>query len=398
MTILTIQDLDLKDKRALVRVDFNVPLKEGKITDDTRIRAALPTIDYILKQGGSVVLMSHLGRPDGKCDLKFSLEPCAAHLEKLINRPVKFAADCIGPDVEKIAKELKVGQILMLENLRFYAAEEKPGSDPSFAQKLARLGDVYINDAFGTAHRAHSSTATIAQFFPGKSAAGLLLMKEIEFLGTHFANPKHPFYALIGGAKISTKMGILSSLLSKVDALFIGGGMAYTFFRAQGIPIGDSICEDDLIETAKNFMAEAQAKKVKIYLPQDLVIADGFSDKAKSKVIAVQEGIPNHWQGMDIGPNTLKSWTEEMKKAAMIFWNGPFGVFEMAPFAKGTLEMAKALSNCKAITIVGGGDSVAAINQFNLEDRFTHISTGGGAALEYIELGHLPGIDCLSST
>lgn len=395
---MKITDLNLKNKRALVRVDFNVPLKDGKITDDTRIRESVRTIQYILDQGGSVILMSHLGRPEGVRTPKFSLAPCAKHLEKLIGKPVKFANDCVGPEVEKLAKELKSGEILMLENLRFYAAEEKPQSDPAFAEKLAKLADVYINDAFGTAHRKHSSTATIAQFFPHKAAAGFLLQKEIDFLGSHFKNPKRPFYALIGGAKISTKMGVLSSLLSKVDALFIGGGMAYTFFKSQGISIGDSICEDELLDVAKKFLADAKTKNVKIYLPEDLVIADGFSEKATHKTIDVKNGIPNGWQGMDIGPKTAKRWGEEMQKAGMIFWNGPVGVFEMAPFARGTQEIAKALSECRrAITIVGGGDSVAAINQFNLSDRFTHISTGGGAALEYIEFGHLPGIDAISS-
>lgn len=398
MKKLSIKDLDLKDKRVLVRVDFNVPLsEEGKITDDTRIRAALPTIEYILNQGGSVILMSHLGRPEGKPDPKFSLAPCAHHLESLLKRPVPLATDCIGPEVETRARALRPGQLLMLENLRFYPAEEKPASDPSFAKKLASLGDIYINDAFGTAHRAHSSTATIAQYFPGKAAAGFLLMKEIEFLGSAFSNPKHPFYALIGGAKVSSKMGVLSSLLSKVDALFIGGGMAYTFLKSQGVSIGDSICEDDLIEKAREFSELAKSKNIPIYLPEDLVIADAFDASAKRQVVTLAQGIPTGWQGMDIGPKTLANWKQKLGQAAMIFWNGPVGVFELEPFAVGTQELAKALAALKAITIVGGGDSVAAINEFNLADQFSHISTGGGAALEYIEFGKLPGIEALST-
>lgn len=392
MNKLSIRDLELKNKRVLVRVDFNVPMKDGKITDDTRIQAALPTIRYILEQGGRPILMSHLGRPDGKRDMKYTLEPCGKQLEKLLGRPVSFAADCIGPEAEKNRP------ILLLENLRFYPAEEKPESDPSFAEKLAKLGDVYVNDAFGTAHRAHSSTATITRFFPGKAAAGFLLEQEIEFLGSHFANPKRPFYAIIGGAKVSSKIGVLSSLLSKVNALFIGGGMAYTFLKAQGISIGNSIHEDDFLGQAKKLLEEAKNKNVELYLPEDIVIANDFSETAQIKTIDCIEGIPDGWQGMDIGPKTARKWIEKMRSAQMIFWNGPLGVFEMAPFAKGTNEMAKALASLKAITIVGGGDSVAAINQLHLADRFTHISTGGGASLEYIEFGHLPGINALSDS
>lgn len=398
MNKLTLKDLPVKGKKVLVRVDFNVPLnKDGTISDDTRIKASLPTIEHILNEGGSAILMSHLGRPDGKKDPKFTLELCAKRLSELLHKPVLFAHDCIGLDVEKMAKNLKPGQALLLENLRFHAAEEKPEIDPSFAKKLAKLGDFYVNDAFGTAHRAHSSTATITKYFPETAVAGFLLQKEIEFLGAAFAHPKHPFYAVIGGAKISTKMGVLKSLLSKVDSLFIGGGMSYTFFKAQGISIGDSIHEDDLLGKAKEFLKTAAEKKVAIYLPTDIVIADRFDNNANAKTINIADGIPKGWQGMDIGPGTLKKWSEFLQKSAMVFWNGPLGVFEFPNFAKGTNGMAKTLSELKATTIVGGGDSVAAVNQLNLLNRFTHVSTGGGATLEYIEYGHLPGIDALTS-
>jgi phosphoglycerate kinase len=394
---LSVSNLNLKNKRVLLRVDFNVPLKEdGTISDATRIIAALPTIEYIVKEGGSVILLSHLGRPEGKRNMKYSLAPCARYLEQLLQRPVPLAPDCIGPAVEKMAQDLKSGQLLMLENLRFHEAEEHPDKDPSFTKQLAALGDLYVNDAFGTAHRAHASTALLASYFPGKAAAGFLLQKEIEFLGSHFAAPQRPFYALIGGAKVSTKIKVLSSLLPKVDALFIGGGMAYTFLKAQGISIGDSIHEDAFLETARTFLEEAKGRNTPVYLPEDVVIANAFNENAATKVIACKQGIPSGWQGMDLGPQTVQKWTDLFKGAAMIFWNGPFGVFELAPFAHGTNAIAKSLSSLKATTIVGGGDSVAAINQLGLADKFTHVSTGGGASLEYIEEGHLPGVDALS--
>ncbi len=387
---MNIQDLPLKDKKILIRVDFNVPFdKQGAISDDTRIREALPTIQYILDKGGSVILMSHLGRPEGKKDPKFTLKPCAMRLGELLGKEVKMAPDCIGEEVEKIVASLRPREVLLLENLRFYPAEEKPEKDPEFAKKLAKLGDYYINDAFGTAHRAHSSTATIAQYFKGRSGAGFLLQKEINFLGEAFAQPKHPFYAVIGGAKVSTKLGVLKSLLSKVDALFIGGGMAFTFLKAQGISIGNSLCEDNLVEEARQFLADA---KKPIYLPKDVVIAN----EAQQKVIETSKGIPEGWQGMDIGPETSKLWKEQLSQAKMVFWNGPLGVFEIPNFAKGTREMAETLANLDAVTIAGGGDSVAAINQMGLSKKFSHISTGGGACLEYIEFGHLPGIDALN--
>lgn len=390
---MNIQDLPVSGKKVLVRVDFNVPFdKQGNISDDTRIREALPTIQYILDKGGSVILMSHLGRPDGKKDPKFTLKPCAVRLAELLKKEVKMAPDCIGDEVEILAKGLKPNEVLVLENLRFYLAEEKPEKDPEFAKNLSKLADFYVNDAFGTAHRAHSSTATIAQYFNGKRAAGFLLQKEIDFLGRHFAKPTHPFYAVIGGAKVSTKLGVLKSLLNKVDALFIGGGMAYTFMKAQGLSIGNSLCEDNLLEEARQFLKSA---KKPIYLPLDIVIAKEFTNDSEQKVIETSKGIPDGWQGMDIGPATSKLWKEELQKAKMVFWNGPLGVFEFPNFAKGTRSMAETLANLDAVTIAGGGDSVAAINQMGLAEKFSHISTGGGACLEYIEFGHLPGIDAI---
>ncbi len=387
----TLNQLSVKGKKVLLRVDFNVPLSpEGAITDDTRILEALPTIQYILKHGGSLILMSHLGRPKGKKDPQFSLAPCQKRLSELLGLPVVLAPDCIGPEVKKLADVLQSGQVLMLENMRFYAAEEDPDSDPSFAKQLAALGDLYVNDAFGTAHRAHASTAKIAQYFPNKAAIGFLMEKEIAFLDQLLTRPDHPFYALIGGAKISTKLGVLSSLLSKVDALFVGGGMAFTFLKAQGISIGDSPVDDACLAQAKELM-----RTKKIHLPKDLLIANAFKQDADFKTILISEGIPAGWQGMDIGPQTISEWKVAFQKAKTVFWNGPVGVFEFPQFARGTEAMAKTIASLKATTVVGGGDSVAAVNQLHLADCFSHVSTGGGASLEYIEFGHLPGIDAV---
>jgi len=394
MPKLTVQELPVQGKRVLVRVDFNVPLnKDGSIADDTRIREAIPTIQNILDRGGSVILMSHLGRPKSKNDLQFSLGICAKRLSQLISAPVFFAPDCIGKEVEKMAQELKSGQVLLLENLRFYPAEENPSSDPAFARQLAQLADFYVNDAFGTAHRAHSSTAAICQFFPGKAALGLLMQKELSFFEPLIENPKRPFFAIIGGAKISTKLGMLKKLAGKVDALFIGGGMTYTFLKAQGIEIGDSIYEEALLPDAAEFLKNCPAP---LYLPSDLVVADALREGAAHKTIRAKEGIPKGWQGMDIGAETMQAWEAKLKPAATVFWNGPLGVFEISPFEKGTEEIAKTLASMSAATIVGGGDSVAAIHKLNLSKNFTHLSTGGGAALEYLEFGHLPGIDAVS--
>lgn len=395
---MNLEDLPLEGQKALVRVDFNVPLdNEGKITDDTRIRAALPTIQYILDRGGGVILMSHLGRPKGEKNPKYSLEPVRDELEKLLGKEVQLVDDCVGRHVEKVASKLQPGEILLLENLRFHKAEEDPQSDPTFAKNLAKLGDVYINDAFGTAHRKHSSTAVIAKYFDGLVAPGLLMQKEIDFLKKHLESPQHPFYAIIGGSKISSKLGVLKSLLNKVDALFIGGGMVYTFLKSLGIEIGESIVEKDLIPEAKQFLEEAKSKNIPVYFPKDQVIANAFSNDAEKKIVYTEKGIPNGWRGMDIGPITRTEWANTLKNAKMIFWNGPLGVFEMPQFSEGTHDIASTLAHLDAITIAGGGDSVAAINELGLLEKFSHISTGGGATLEFIEKGHLPGIDAITT-
>jgi phosphoglycerate kinase len=371
-----------------MRVDFNVPIENGNITDDSRIRASLPSIRYILDHGASLVLMSHLGRPKGK-DPTATLAPCAKRLSELIKKPVQMAPDCVGPEVEKLASALKPGQVLLLENLRFHPGEEAPEKDPKFVEGLAKLGDCYVNDAFGTAHRAHASTAVIAKCFPGKAAIGLLMEKEIEQLSPLVKGPKRPFYAILGGAKISSKIGVIKSLLNLVDGLFIGGGMAFTFLKAKGIEIGNSICEDP--KTIQELPMD------KIHLPADLVIADAFSNDANKKTVLSAQGIPTGWQGMDIGPQTMIEWSKELQAAATIFWNGPLGVFEMPHFATGTKGIAEGLARGKARVIVGGGDTVAAIEQMGLGNQFAYLSTGGGASLEFLEFGHLPGIDACSN-
>lgn len=395
---LSLKDLNVKNKKVLMRVDFNVPMdKNGNITDDTRIKASLPSIQYVLNNGGSLILMSHLGRPKDKRVPELSLAPCAKRLSDLIGKPVIMAPDSVGSAVEELAKKLKPGQIILLENLRFHRGEEHPEEDPQFVKQLAKLGDLYVNDAFGTAHRSHASTAEIAEYFPNKAAAGFLMEKEIEFLGNAVLSPKRPFYALIGGAKISTKIGVLTSLLKKVDVLMIGGGMAYTFFKAQGIAIGDSICEDDLLDKARQVIDESRKCGVKLLLPLDNVIADKLDKDANTQIVDSRNGIPAGFQGVDIGPKTIQQYSEELKKAATILWNGPFGVFEIGKFAKGTKAIADTIANVKATTIVGGGDSIAALQDAGVMDNITHVSTGGGASLEYIEFGKLPGIEVLSN-
>ncbi len=396
ITKLSLKNLPVKDKKVLMRVDFNVPLDaSGQITDDTRIVASLPSIQYVLKQGGAVILMSHLGRPKGNTPA-LSLKPCAERLSKLLGKPVQMTSDCIGPQVAEMAKALKHGEVMLLENLRFYPGEEKPESDPSFAQQLAKLGDCYVNDAFGTAHRAHASTATIAQYFPGKSAAGFLMEKEIQFLGELIAHPKRPFAAIIGGAKISSKLGVIKALIQKVDHLLIAGGMSYTFFKAQGISIGDSICEDAFLETAQQILQECREKKLPLHLPLDVVVADAIRPDAQTRIIPISQGIPRGFQGVDIGPKTIELFSSQLQPMQTVFWNGPVGVFEIPAFAKGTHAIAQTLSKLNAVTVVGGGDSIAAIQALSLADKMTHLSTGGGASLEYIELGTLPGIEALS--
>lgn len=391
-----ITELSLKGKKVLVRVDFNVPIDgKGYITDDTRIVASLPTIKYILEQGGIPILMSHLGRPDGHVKQEFSLEPEAIRLSELLGVPVKMAPDCIGPEVVQMVDSLKPGDVLLLENLRFHKAEEHPESDPSFAEQLAELGDCYVNDAFGTAHRAHASTVFVPLMFPGKTAAGFLIEKEIEFLGKSLLDPEHPFVTLIGGAKISTKLGILQSLIGKADTILVGGAMAFTFFKAMDIKIGNSLFEEKLVEDAKRLLKEIKKFNCTIIFPEDLLIAKSLNEHAETKVIQTQQGIPDGWMGVDIGPLTVMRFAAVLKSAATVFWNGPMGVFEIEDFSYGTRSMAQVIASVPGTTIVGGGDSIAAIHQVGVEDRINHISTGGGASLEYIENGTLPGIEVL---
>lgn len=396
MKKLKIDQLDLKNKKALMRVDFNVPQsKQGEITDDTRIKVSIPSILYALDQGAALILLAHSGRPDGKPNKEFSLGPCAQRLSELIKRPVMLAPDCIGPDVQILAKNLKAGEVLLLENLRFHAGEEHPEKDPSFVKELASLGDVYINDAFGSAHRAHASTAELAKLFPGKAAAGFLMDQEINFLGNTLINPRRPFYAIIGGSKISSKIGVIKALANKADGLLIGGGMAYTFFKAQGIPIGNSIHEDKFLNEAKAVIEHCNKNKIILILPTDNVVVKTM-EKGEKPLIA-ERGIPEGFQGVDIGPKTIEAFKITLSNAGTVFWNGPLGVFEDERFAAGTKAVATILANINATTIVGGGDSIAALNSSGLSDRMTHLSTGGGASLEFIEFGTLPGIEALSN-
>ncbi len=383
----TVRDVNVEGKRALVRVDFNVPLKDGQITDDTRIRAALPTIQYLLDHGASVVLMSHLGRPKGEVKPELSLKPVAARLSELLGRPVRMAPDCVGPEVEAMAQALKPGEVLLLENTRFHKGERK--NDPAMAEQLARLGELFVNDAFGAAHRAHASTEGVTHYLP--SVAGLLMEKEIEFLGKAIQNPEHPYVAIIGGAKISDKIGVIRNLLKQVDWLLIGGGMANTFFAAQGYEVGDSLVEPDSYDVARELLEEG---KDKLVLPVDCVVADAFAADANYKVVSVDQVEPG-WRILDIGPKTVELFASKIADARTIVWNGPMGVFEMEPFAKGTTAIARLLADSDAVTIIGGGDSVAAIRQAGLTDKMTHISTGGGASLEMLEGKTLPGLAAL---
>ncbi|GIV64991.1 MAG: phosphoglycerate kinase [Bellilinea sp.] len=383
----TVRDIDVKGKKVFVRVDFNVPVKDGVVGDDTRIRAALPTIEYLLDQGAAVILASHLGRPKGGPDPKYSLKPVADHLSNLLGKPVAFAEDCIGPAAEAPAAALKPGEVLVLENTRFHPEEEK--NDEGMSRALAKLADVYVNDAFGTAHRAHASTAGIAAYLP--AVAGFLLEKEIKYLGQAIDDPKRPFVAILGGAKISDKIGVIKNLLKKADTILIGGGMANTFFKAQGYPMGDSLVEDEALETARGLLEEG---KEKIRLPVDVVIADKFDAEAESRVMPVGP-VPDGWRILDIGPETVASYAKVISAAGTVVWNGPMGVFEFPKFAEGTFGIARAVASSGAISVIGGGESVAAINQSGLAEKITHISTGGGASLEMLEGLELPGVAAL---
>lgn len=397
MATLNLQDMPVQGLKVLVRVDFNTPQNEaGEVTDDTRIRASLPTIEFLLSHGAAVILMSHLGRPKGIHNPRFTLAPIAERLSQLIKRPVEMAADSIGAEVEKRAAALQPGQLLMLENLRFHPGEEHPEEEPGFANELAQLGDAYVNDAFGTAHRNHSSTVALPKLFPGRAAAGFLVQKELNFLDKALQNPERPFYAIIGGAKVSSKLGVLKSLSDKVDALFIGGGMAFTFLKAEGISIGLSLCEDELLETTREIIRHCKSRGVALHLPIDFRIAKEFAGETPTWLIDTKAGIPNECRGMDIGPKTIEQWKGLLAGAATILWNGPLGVFEFPKFAQGTTEIARTVADSPALSIVGGGDSIAAIHLAGVEQQISHISTGGGATLEFIEYGHLPGIDALS--
>jgi phosphoglycerate kinase len=383
----TIRDIDVQGKKVLVRVDFNVPIKEGKVSDDTRITAALPTIKYLLDRNAAVILCSHLGRPKGGPDQKYSMRPTADHLSSLLGKPVYFADDCVGPAAESAAKNLKHGEVLVLENTRFHPEEEK--NDPEMARRLAGLAEIYVNDAFGSAHRAHASTEGVARFLPG--VAGFLMEKEIQYLGQAIADPKRPFVAILGGAKISDKIGVIKNLLLKADQILIGGGMANTFFKAQGYPVGDSLVEEEALETARELLQNGGNK---LRLPVDVVIADKFDNEAEQKIMPTGP-IPDGWRILDIGPKSISAYAKSVEGAGTVVWNGPMGVFELPNFAKGTFGLAKAVAESNSTSIVGGGDSVAAINQSGLQAKITHISTGGGASLEMLEGLVLPGVDAL---
>ncbi len=383
----TIKDIDISGKRVLVRVDFNVPIKEGEISDDTRIRAALPTIQYLLDHGASLILCSHLGRPKGGPDPAFSMRPVADYLGKLLNRPVQFSEETVGPAAEAAARSLKPGDILVLENTRFLPGETK--NDAGLSQKMAALADVYVNDAFGSAHRAHASTEGVAHYLP--AVAGFLMEDEIRYLGQAIAEPKRPFYAILGGAKISDKIGVIRNLLAKADQVLIGGGMANTFFKAQGYPVGDSLVEEEVMDTARELLAQGGTK---LRLPIDVVIADKFEDGADSKVMPMGP-VPDGWRILDIGPESVAAYAKTLNGAGTIVWNGPMGVFEFPRFAEGTFGVAKAVAESGAVSIVGGGDSVSAIKKSGLESKITHISTGGGASLEMLEGITLPGLAAL---
>lgn len=389
----TVRDIDVRGKKVIVRCDFNVPQdKEGNITDDRRIQGALPTIQYLIDNGAKIILMSHLGRPKEGYDEKYSLKPVAERLAHLLGKEVKLAEDreVVGENAIRLTSEMKEGEVVLLENVRFIKTETK--NDLEFAKKLASLADIFVNDAFGTAHRAHSSTAGVAEYLP--AVAGFLIEKEISVMGKALNNPERPFVAILGGAKVSDKIGVINNLLDKVDGLIIGGGMAYTFMKAQGLEIGKSLLEEDKIDYAKEMLKKAEEKGIKIYLPIDHVVAAEFKGDAESKV--VEENIPEDFMGLDIGPKSISLFSDALRDAKTIIWNGPMGVFEMPKFAVGTKSIAEALSKVEGTTIIGGGDSAAAVEQLGYADKMTHISTGGGASLEFLEGLELPGIAALN--
>ena len=388
----SIRDVDLKGKRVFCRVDFNVPMKEGKITDETRIRAALPTIQYLVEQGAKVILASHLGRPKGQVVEEMRLTPVAARLGELLGKDVKKADEAFGPVAQEMVAAMNEGDVLVLENVRFYAGEEK--NDAELAKEFAALADLFVNDAFGAAHRAHASTAGIADYLPAVS--GFLMEKELEVLGKALSNPERPFTAIIGGAKVKDKIGVIRHLLDKVDNLIIGGGLAYTFVKALGHEIGLSLCEDDKIELAKEFMQLAKEKGVNFYMPVDVVITEEFSETATTKIVGI-DSIPSNWEGVDIGPKTREIYADVIKNSKLVVWNGPMGVFEMTPFAEGTKAVGQALADAEdTYSVIGGGDSAAAVEKFGMADKMSHISTGGGASLEFMEGKELPGVVCLN--
>jgi phosphoglycerate kinase len=400
MSKLSIRDLPVNDHRVFMRVDFNVPLENGRVMDDTRIRETLPSIEYALRHGARLILASHLGRPKGKANPKLSLKPVAERLRMLLDKElsrgenVGFCPECVGEEAEEMAVKLEKGQALLLENLRFHPEEEK--NDEAFSRQLAKLAEFYVNDAFGTAHRAHASTVGITHFVQ-KSAAGLLMEKELQYLGRVMKDPERPFVAILGGAKVSDKIGVIQNLLTKVDVLIIGGGMAYTFLKAKGEAIGKSLVEEDKVALAKDLLQQAKDRNVKLLLPTDHVIADRVEAGATSKIVGAGEPIPANMMALDIGPQTIDAFSEEVAAARTIVWNGPMGVFELPPFAKGTFKIAEAVAdNPGAISIVGGGDSVAAIKAAGIADKITHVSTGGGASLEFLEGKELPGVNALS--
>ena len=389
----TVKDVDVRSRRVLVRVDYNVPLDaQGNVSDDKRITASLPTINYLLEQGARIILCSHLGRPKGEVKKEFSLAPVAKRLKELLpNVNIYFASDCIGEEAQQKAAALKDGEILLLENLRFHKEEEK--NDPEFAKKLASLAEIYVNDAFGTVHRAHASTAGVAAYLP--AVAGFLIGKELSIMGGALENPERPFVAILGGAKVADKIGVITNLLNKCDTLLIGGGMAYTFFKAMGYEIGDSLLDTESIDLAKQLMETAKEKGVKLLLPVDTVVAKAFAADAEHMTVA-SNAIPADWQGLDIGEKTRELFAAEIKNAKTVIWNGPMGVFEFPAFAKGTEAVAKACAECGGTTIIGGGDSASAVKKLGYADKMTHISTGGGASLEFLEGKVLPGVAALN--